>query len=136
MSGETNLNTLLALLSPKLLEPDYVFCHSPKGDYGDYKTLTPIASFMEAEGLTLIVERDKADRANLKYQGIFRCITLAVHSSLDAVGLTAAVAGALAEAGISANVIAAFYHDHIFVPAPSCESAMATLETLRARHTT
>jgi hypothetical protein len=55
-----------------------------------------------------------------------------VHSSLEAVGLTAAVAGALTAAGISANVVAAFHHDHVFVPADRAEAAMAQLDLLRA----
>jgi hypothetical protein len=44
------------------------------------------------------------------------CLTLRVHSALDGVGLTAAVASALAEIGIPCNMVAAFHHDHAFVP--------------------
>jgi hypothetical protein len=61
---------------------------------------------------------------------VFRCITLSVHSSLDAVGLTAVVATQLAAHNISANVIAAFYHDHVFVPAPHADAALAALQAL------
>ena len=61
---------------------------------------------------------------------MFCCIVLTVHSSLNAVGLTAAVAGALAAAGISANVVAAHYHDHIFVPSERAVDALAVLEQL------
>ena len=59
---------------------------------------------------------------------IFRLITLTVHSSLEAVGLTAVVTNKLAEHKISANVVAAYYHDHIFVP---CEKAKKAMEVLR-----
>jgi len=78
------------------------------------------------------MEEGPAVRAGLRHG--FRCrrITLTVHSSLEAVGLTAAVAGALARQGISANVVAAFYHDHIFVPRDQAERAVAVLEKLGA----
>jgi hypothetical protein len=59
-------------------------------------------------------------------------ITLRVHSSLAAVGLTAAVAAALSDHGISANVVAAYCHDHIFVPADRAEEALAALRSLQA----
>lgn len=58
---------------------------------------------------------------------MFRGITLTIHSSLDAVGITAAVSTKLAEQGISANVIAAYYHDHIFVQAEKAELAIEAL---------
>jgi hypothetical protein len=55
---------------------------------------------------------------------------LTVHSSLEAVGLTAAVSKALTEANISCNVVAAYYHDHIFVPVKDAKQAMRVLEKL------
>nr|WP_275889019.1 ACT domain-containing protein [Desulforhopalus vacuolatus] len=63
----------------------------------------------------------------MKYEGVFKGITLTVHSSLEAVGLTAAISSKLAEKGISANVIAAYYHDHIFVQTEKAEMAMEAL---------
>ena len=68
-----------------------------------------------------------ADSFDLPYDGIFRCITLGVHSSLEAVGLTAAVAGKLAAHGIAANVIAAYFHDHVFVQANLADRAIGLL---------
>ena len=58
------------------------------------------------------------------------CITLRIHSSLAAVGLTAAVSGALAAEGISANMIAGFHHDHILLPAADADRALDILKGL------
>ena len=128
MSGERDLSRLLAGMQPELNSGIYVFCTVAGGQCNEYAHLEPIASYREAEGLSLVVRREKADQAGLSYDGLFRCITLTVHSSLEAVGLTAAVAGALAEQGISANVIAAYYHDHLFVPEGRAEDALETLK--------
>jgi hypothetical protein len=49
------------------------------------------------------------------------------------VGLTAAFSRALGEADISCNVIAAAYHDHIFVPVDDAPRAMDALSALQ-RH--
>lgn len=95
-----------------------------------YLHLEPIATFKELEGLTLVLTKDKADNAGLNYEGVFRQITLTVHSSLDAVGLTAAVSTKLAAKGISANIIAAYYHDHIFVSSEQAEQALLALKEL------
>ena len=127
MTGETNLEQLLTSISPKLSPTKYVFC-SVQGTYGDFANLTPLASFTEGEGLTLVVPQAKARAHNLTYESVFSLITLTVHSSLDAVGLTAAVAQKLASHGISANVIAAYYHDHIFVQTEKAELAIAALQ--------
>ena len=121
-----NLNKLLASISPRLLSGEFVFC-TVQGKYGDYADLSPLATFIESEGLTLVITEENAIKANLSYESIFKCITLTVHSSLDAVGLTAAVSGKLAEKGISANVIAAYYHDHIFVQTEMAELAIKAL---------
>lgn len=129
-SGETDLRRLLISLAPVLLKPDYVFCTVAHATHVDFRELKPLASFREDEGLSLILEREVADRGGLSYASVFRAITLTVHSSLDAIGLTAAVAGKLAEHGISANVVAASYHDHIFVPRDKAEQALKLLAAL------
>ena len=126
MAGITDLNTLLASLEPVLQPGEFVFC-TVHGDLADFTDLEPVASFLEPEALSLVISRSAADTAGLAYDASFRQITLSVHSSLEAVGLTAAVAGRLAEHGISANVVAAYYHDHVFVPAERAEEALAVL---------
>ena len=127
MAGEKNLEKLLDSMSPVLVKGEYVFCTLKNSKYGDYADARPIASFEEAEGLTLVLPKEAADRFDLSYDGIFRCITLAVHSSLEAVGLTAAVAGKLADHGIAANMIAAYFHDHVFVQANLAEQVIGLL---------
>lgn len=129
MSGETNLDKLLASMSPVLMPDDYVFC-SLQGDCCDYPELFPLATFREEEGLTLVITKKVAIAHKLVFESVFKGITLTVHSSLEAVGLTAAVSSKLTEKGISANVIAAYYHDHIFVQADKVELAMSALAEL------
>ncbi|AZG36649.1 ACT domain-containing protein [Shewanella psychromarinicola] len=129
MVGETNLTALLASISPVLLDDEYVFC-SVQGQYGDYQTLSPLATFRESEGLTLVLTKAAAIEGGLSFESVFKGITLTVHSSLDAVGLTAAVANKLTEKGISANVIAAYYHDHIFVQTEKAALAIEALNEL------
>jgi hypothetical protein len=132
MSGPiSDLDKLLASMHPELNEGVYVFASVPAET--DFKALAPVATFCEKEGLTLVVEEQTAKRAGLDV--LFRAawITLTVHSDLQAVGLTAAFAKALGEAGISCNVIAAAYHDHIFVPVESATNAMTQLALLQKR---
>jgi hypothetical protein len=131
MSGISELDELLRSMRPKLLDPEFVFCTVPDC-LSDYASLNPIATFVESEGLTLVLEKAKAQKAGLKFEGTFNQITLTVHSSLEAVGLTAAVSTKLASKGISANVIAAFYHDHIFVQSAKAESALLALQEFSA----
>ena len=129
MSGITGINELLSSMQPALGDESLVFC-TVKGQLADYLALEPIATFRESEGLTLVVSQAAADQSGLDYEGVFRQITLTVHSSLEAVGLTAAVSTALADQDISANVIAAYYHDHIFVPSAQAEQALSVLRAL------
>jgi len=126
MTGIESLDTLLKSLSPELQVGEFVFC-TLNGDLDDYIRLNPIASFNEQEGLTLILPVDIATKADLKFDTVFRQITLTVHSSLNAVGLTAAIADKLTSYGISANVVTAYYHDHIFVPNTKAELALQAL---------
>ena len=130
MAGEEDLDTLLVLLEPSLLPGDFVFCTAANLKYGDFAELQPLASYQEEEGLTLVLLKQSADVAGLAYDSVFNCITLMVHSSLDAVGLTAAVSGKLAANGISANVMAAYHHDHVFVPENKAKLALQLLAEL------
>lgn len=90
-----------------------------------------IGTFREDEGVTAIVPSDLADELGIEGPDFAR-ITLMVHSDLEGVGLTAEVAGALAEAGIACNMVAAFHHDHAFVPAASGNEALAVLRALQS----
>ena len=130
MTGETNLEKLISSMTPLLMNGEYVFCTFPDAQYGDYPDLEPIVSIKESEGLTLVIPIDKAEEKNLSYESIFKGITLSVHSSLDAVGLTAAFSSKLGEHGISANVIAGYYHDHIFVQKELADKAIDALSEL------
>ena len=86
--------------------------------------------FREREGTTLVVRREEAESAGLSYQFASRLITLTVHSSLEAVGFLAAIAGRLAEAGISVNAVSAYYHDHLFVPEDRADEALRLLQNM------
>ena len=128
MTGEKDLGKLLKSMSPELVEGEYVFCTFQNAQYGDYSDLEPIASILESEGLTLVIPKSKAEDNGLGYVSVFKRISLRIHSSLDAVGLTAAFSGKLSEHGISANVVAGYYHDHIFVQKEHIRKAMEALQ--------
>ena len=127
MTGETDLNALLKDLRPSLAPSTYVFCTIEGARYGDLAHTQPLACITEREGLTLVMTQAHADQAELAYDGTFRCITLECHSSLEAVGLTAAVADVLSRHTISANVLAGYHHDHILVPADRADQALELL---------
>ena len=130
MTGETNLSRLLASLSPRVNPGRFVFCSVPQPTV--VQVAAALGSFREAEGTTLILAREEAERLGLAYDYLAAWITLEVHSSLAAVGLTAAFAKALAGEGISCNVIAGFHHDHLFVAEADAERALARLQRLAA----
>jgi len=130
MAGIDNLEVLLRSMSPTLNPTHYIYC-SVQGELKDFVHLKPLASFVESEGLTLIIEQQLADKAEISYQQTYQQITLAVHSSLEAVGLTAAFARKLTEYQISANVVAGYYHDHIFVQSSVAKTALVALTELQ-----
>jgi hypothetical protein len=130
MAGETTLTTLIRTMSPQLNPGEYVFC--TLADAAHLEGSAPLGSFREREGLTVILERGEADRLGLSYDYSAAWITLEVHSSLSAVGLTATFAGALAQAGVSCNVVAGYFHDHLFVASKDAERALSTLRALAA----
>lgn len=126
MAGITDLQQLLSSMQPHLVEEEFVFC-TLAGRVDEYLHWQPVATFCEQEGLSLVIHKQTALENHIEFENTYRQITLTVHSSLDAVGLTAAVSAKLASHGISANVIAAFYHDHIFVQSCHAETALTLL---------
>lgn len=127
MSGETNLDRLLQSMQPVLCSGEYVFCSISDRD-NCYSHLDAIAQFRETEGITLILQREQADAANLYYTSVFSMITLAVHSSLEAVGFLATITTKLAIHKIAVNPVSAYYHDHLFVPVSRTQEVMTLLQ--------
>ncbi|PIK69407.1 ACT domain-containing protein [Methylobacterium frigidaeris] len=131
MNGEADLGRLLAGMRSELRPGTYVFVSAAEGAVP--AGLAPVMDFREAEGTTLILP--EADAAQAGLAGAFPCrwITLAVPSSLGAVGFLAAVTACLAEAGIAVNAVSAFHHDHLFVPVARAEEATGLLRELADR---
>ncbi|MEM1431157.1 MAG: ACT domain-containing protein [Pseudomonadota bacterium] len=125
MSGPVrDTEAMIAGMAPELLAGEVAFVSLPAPEAAAYMAEAR-AAIREAEGVTLILPRTHA--AVPEDALALRQITLRVHSALDGVGLTAAVAGALAAAQIPCNVVAGFHHDHIFVPASEAERAVTVL---------
>lgn len=129
VTGIKDLTELLRRLNPVSDSERYVFCTVPEGFEGA-DSLDPLLQFHEDEGMTLLLKADRADSASLEYSGVWSRITLTIHSSLEAVGLLAAVTGVLADASIPCNAVSAYYHDHIFVPEHLADDALNALNEL------
>lgn len=126
MAGTTDLAQLLRTLEPVLRDGEFVYATVVAVPAG----LPVEATVREPEGLTIVVRRDAADIHGIRYDYVAAWITLTVHSSLEAVGLTAAFATALGREGISCNVLAGHHHDHILVGTADAERAMDVLRAL------
>ena len=119
---------MLASAQPLLVEGKFVFVLVDREERA--LELAAVCCFREAEGVTAICPREKAEAAGLPYSGTYRQITLKVYSALNAVGFLAAIAGALASAGIPCNAVSAYYHDHLFVPSERGEEAVRVIGRL------
>ena len=123
-------NAMVAQMSPRLDDQPYCFLIITP-DIAPTALGAAIGTFREDEGVTAIVPEVTARELGDESPAFAR-ITLQVNSDLEGVGLTAAVSGALAEAGIACNMVAAFHHDHAFVPLARAEEALVTLQLLQS----
>lgn len=132
MTAIKDLDTLVRAMEPVLNPGCFVYALNTSSKPIDAASI--VASIQEPEGQSLILEESRAMALGLHSR--LRCawITLRVASDLEAVGLTAAFATALAQAGISCNVVAGLHHDHIFVPQPLAAQAMTALRALQTGH--
>ena len=122
-----DLAAMLRTLAIERAPGTFVYCTSDRGDLlGE-----AAATVQEAEGRTLVLARHRAEALGLPLGLELAWLTVQVHSSLEAVGLTAALSRALADAGIPCNVLAGAHHDHLLVPAELADRAMAALAGLR-----
>lgn len=128
MAGVTNLSKLVKNMTPELHTGIYIF--ATVKDITNIDRSKTICEFKEKEGITVIVEQNYADILGLKYDYLAAWITLTIHSSLDAVGLTAVFSNELAKHSISCNVVAGYYHDHIFVAQEDAKKAILVLTKL------
>jgi hypothetical protein len=126
MTGERDLAVLLRTMEPELRPGRYVFTTVQTVPRG----VDPVVTVREPEGVTLVLEQGQADRLGLRYDYVAAMITLRVHSALDAVGLTAAVAQQLAGHGLSFNVVAGYFHDHLFLAVEEADRAVGLLRDL------
>ncbi|MEI4486926.1 ACT domain-containing protein [Frigidibacter sp. MR17.14] len=136
----TTAAEMIGGMTPRLMPGRYVFASLPyrpapealTNSRTEALTAAALASFREAEGLSLILPLALAEAEGLPVTAPMRLITLQVFSALEGVGLTAAVAAALADEGIPCNMVAAHHHDHVFVPEAQAGAALARLLALQA----
>jgi hypothetical protein len=130
-AGSTDLQAMLATLEATVRPDDYVYAVVE----ADHPAVAlAAATIREDEGLTVVLRRADADNHGITYDFVACWLSLTVHSSLEAVGLTAAFSRALGDAGISCNVLAGFHHDHLLVPVAERDCALAALRALRGGH--
>ncbi len=124
---------MLAGMKPALKNGRYFFCTT-----NDKAVLTALsdrslATFREEEGTALVLAEDDATLHSFDLSMPMSWIVLEVFSALDGVGLTAGVATALADEGIPCNMVAAYYHDNVFVPEPMAARAVEILREVQRR---
>lgn len=120
-------------MEPVLVDGEWVFCSIPPEVRAGLFT-SPIFEFREAEGVTLVLPKQEAERLSIAGQFLSRMITLNVFSSLESVGFLAEVTARLAAHGVSVQPVSAFHHDHLFVPAARAEECLGILKALAQEH--
>jgi len=131
MAAMTDLDEMLRTLTVSVRPQRYTFITVETG------TAPPLGEGVEAviredEADTIVATVERAAAEGWPHHFVAAWLTLDVHSALEAVGLTAAFSAALAAAGIPCNVLAAYHHDHVLIPADRADEAVTALESLRA----
>ncbi|TFG32717.1 ACT domain-containing protein [Candidatus Thorarchaeota archaeon] len=129
MSGYRDLSFLLKNMEPVQVPGSFIFTKI-SGETLETLGSSPILVYREAEAITVILTKEIAEAHSLPYESVWSLISLTVHSDLEAVGLLAKVTGILADAGITTNVVSAYYHDHLFVPQQRVQEALIILKNL------
>ena len=124
MPGQTDLKKILESIDPYLVDESFIFMTTDQSLSSISNTLNPIASFMENEGLSLVITQATADKNAITYDSVFSCISLGVHSSLESYGLISIISRELTQNNISTNVFSGYYHDHIFVQSGKADKAL------------
>jgi len=126
---EKNSNKLIASIQPVLHADTFVFCSVTSNIY-ESLDIQPHSVFREDEGVSLILQKEVADKFSLKYSTCWSLITCRVNSDLSAVGFIAAISQKLAQAAIPVNPVSAYFHDHLFVPKEKAHETMRLLTEL------
>jgi len=129
MTGETDLKELVRSMKPKIRQIELVFCTISWEELPEIP-LDPLLFFKELEGVTMVMPKREADSLELLYDNTWSWIELTVHSSLNAIGFLSIISTALADEGISVNVVSAYHHDHLFVPDDKAKQAVKVLRKL------
>ena len=124
---------MIAGMTPVMRPEIFVFTTTNDPDLVASLYSEAISIFQEDEGVSMLIPVEAAKESKLPVDSPMRCITLNVFSSLEGVGLTAAVSAALSDNGIACNMVAAFHHDHVFVPSGMVDQALEVLMSLQSQ---
>ena len=124
MHGQTDLKEILKNIDPHLVDESFIFMTTDQSLSSISNSLNPIASFLENEGLSLVITQAIADKNAITYDSVFSCISLGVHSSLESYGLISIISRELTQNNISTNVFSGYFHDHIFVQSGKSDKAL------------
>ena len=130
MPGQTDLKKILESIDPYLVDESFIFMTTDQSLSSISNTLNPFASFMENEGLSLVITQATADKNAITYDSVFSCISLGVHSSLESYGLISIISRELTQNNISTNVFSGYYHDHIFVQSGKADKALEIISKI------
>ena len=123
--GETDLDAMLASLAVERRPGVFTYIAVEVPTPG----LIAAAHAVVKEGrlTTIVLPVASAERAGRPVTVRLAWLSLTVQSSLEAVGLTAAVSARLAALGIPCNVLAGYHHDHLLVPVDRVDDAIGAL---------
>ena len=130
MPGQTDLKKILESIDPYLVDESFIFMTTDQSLSSISNALNPIASFMENEGLSLVITQATADKNAITYDSVFSCISLGVHSSLESYGLISTISRELTQNNISTNVFSGYHHDHIFVQSGKADKALEIISKI------